>query len=361
MPAIECFQAGAGMRIYRFPVRAFPGLEAMIHVVRAPDQLILVDTGSGLEESNSDLLEGLRAISREHREPPLPESLSWIVVTHGHIDHFGGVAWLRGRSSAPLAVHELDMRVLTSYEERLAWTAARLRHFLQGAGVAEASLGPMMDLYSFAKSLSRSVPVEQVLEGAQASLGPLEITHLPGHCPGLVVIRVGTILLSSDMVLPDTSPHQSPEELMPFTGLSHYLDSLGELRENPPPVTLALGGHEGPMDDLCGRVDEIFRLHADRLARVLDLLEEPRTIAEVSQLLFGRVQGYHVLLALEEAGAHIEYLEQRGFLEVTEVAALASGGDQPIRYRRVAGRAWQGLRSHGVRELRAARREQGRA
>jgi glyoxylase-like metal-dependent hydrolase (beta-lactamase superfamily II) len=148
---------------------------------------------------------------------------------------------------------------------------------------------------------------------------------------------------------------------MPFTGLSHYLDSLAELRENPPSVTLALGGHEGPINDLRGRVEEILRLHADRLARVLDLLEEPRTIAEVSQLLFGRVQGYHVLLALEEAGAHIEYLEQRGFLEFTEAAALASGGDPPIRYRRVPGRTWRGLRSHGVRELRGARGEQGRA
>ncbi|MGA2113076.1 MAG: MBL fold metallo-hydrolase [Anaerolineales bacterium] len=361
MPPLECFPAGAEMRVYRFPVRAFPGLEAMIHVVRAADQLILVDAGSGLEESNSDLLDGLQAISREYREPPLPESLSAIVLTHGHIDHFGGMAWLRGRCAAPLAAHELDMRVLTSYEERLAWTAARLRGFLQEAGVAKESLGSMMDLYSFAKSLSRSVAVDQVLEGKHARIGALEVTHLPGHCPGLVVIRVGSILLSSDMVLPQISPHQSPEQLMPFTGLSHYLESLAELRTLYPEVTLALGGHEGPITDLRGRVEQIFQLHADRLARLLDLLEEPRTIAEVSQRLFGAVHGYDVLLALEEAGAHIEYLEQRGFLEVMEAASRASGGDQPLHYRRVAGRSWQGLRSYGVRERLGARGEEGRA
>jgi glyoxylase-like metal-dependent hydrolase (beta-lactamase superfamily II) len=352
MPRIEVFPADAEMRVYRFPVRAFPGLEAMIHVVRAAGELILVDAGSGLEECNSDLLEGLQAISRQFQEPPLPESLSAIVVTHGHIDHFGGVAWLRGRCAAPLVVHELDMRVLTAYEERLAWTAARLRSFLQEAGVAAASLGSMMDLYSFAKSLSRSVAVERVLEGKHARIGPLEITHLPGHCPGLVVIRVGRILLTSDMVLPQISPHQSPEQLMPFTGLSHYLESLAELRTLYPEVSLALGGHEGPITDLHARVEQIFQLHADRLGRVLDLLQEPRTIAEVSQQLFGRVHGYDVLLALEEAGAHIEYLEQRGFLEVTEAALRALGGDQPLRYRRVPGRSWQGLRARGE-EVRA--------
>jgi len=348
MPPLEVFPAGTGTRVYRFPVRAFPGLEAMIHVVRTPDQLILVDAGSGLEESNSDLLEGLQAISREYREPPLPESLSLIVLTHGHIDHFGGIAWLRGRCGAPLAAHELDMQVLTSYEERLAWTAARLRGFLQEAGVAPEALGSTMDLYSFAKSLSRSVTVDEVLEGKRARLGDLEVTHLPGHCPGLVVIRVGRILLTSDMVLPQISPHQSPEQLMPFTGLSHYLESLAELRTLYPEVTLALGGHEGPMPDLRGRVEQIFQLHAERLEKVLDLLEEPRTISEVSQQLFGVVHGYDVLLALEEAGAHIEYLEQRGFLEVTEAPARASGGGEPLRYRRVAGRNWQGLKSYGV-------------
>ena len=45
-------------------------------------------------------------------------------------------------------------------------------------------------------------------------------------------------------------------------------------------------------------------------------MDEPRTIAEGSHALFGEAHGYNVLLALEEAGAHVEYLYQRGLLEI---------------------------------------------
>ncbi|HSO27438.1 MAG TPA: hypothetical protein VLS48_05170, partial [Anaerolineales bacterium] len=60
----------------------------------------------------------------------------------------------------------------------------------------------------------------------------------------------------------------------------------------------------------------IRTLHMQRLEQVLALLTEPHTIQEVSFGLFGEVHGYNVLLALEEAGAHVEYLYQRGALGI---------------------------------------------
>jgi len=64
------------------------------------------------------------------------------------------------------------------------------------------------------------------------------------------------------------------------------------------------------------RLAEIRKSHAARLTLTLEFLSEPHTIAEVSQELFGRVNGYNVLLAIEEAGAHVEYLHQRGQLRI---------------------------------------------
>jgi hypothetical protein len=58
---------------------------------------------------------------------------------------------------------------------------------------------------------------------------------------------------------------------------------------------------------------------------------------EVSKELFGEVHGYNVLLALEEAGAHIEYLYQRGLLEIQNLAELErTNGNAPLHYRRLA-------------------------
>ncbi len=67
-----------------------------------------------------------------------------------------------------------------------------------------------------------------------------------------------------------------------------------------------------------------------------ELLAEAHTIAEVSQTLFGDVHGYNVLLALEEAGAHVEYLYQRGLLSIDNLSALEHSTDPiAIRYRRL--------------------------
>jgi hypothetical protein len=48
------------------------------------------------------------------------------------------------------------------------------------------------------------------------------------------------------------------------------------------------------------------------------------------------VHGYNVLLALEEAGAHVEYLAQRGRLRISNLAEMESNsGPISIYYQRI--------------------------
>jgi hypothetical protein len=108
-------------------------------------------------------------------------------------------------------------------------------------------------------------------------------------------------------------------------------------------VRLTLGGHKEPITDLPTRLREIRALHTGRLNLVQEMLGEPRTIADVSQALFGEVHGYNVLLALEEAGAHVEYLYQRGLLGIANLDDLtASDRHVPILYNRVLGHTLSG-------------------
>jgi hypothetical protein len=98
-------------------------------------------------------------------------------------------------------------------------------------------------------------------------------------------------------------------------------------------IRLTFGGHNPPVTDLLSRIEEIKQVHKARLQRILDLLIEPHTVAEISRILFGGVHGYNVLLALEEAGAHVEYLSQRSKLGITNLEELEAGNRPvPIRY-----------------------------
>jgi hypothetical protein len=56
------------------------------------------------------------------------------------------------------------------------------------------------------------------------------------------------------------------------------------------------------------------------------------TLVEVSKRLFGPRAGYTRLLALEEAGAHVEYLFQRGELGIANLSEVSEQANPIIQY-----------------------------
>lgn len=335
---IRRFETAAGAQIFQIPLLAFPGLWGYAYLVFVEhgsiSYRVLIDAGSGFGESNRHLETGFQQVSAQIGQSFGFENLTHIFITHGHIDHFGGLSYICPRTQALLGVHELDLRNLTSHEERLTIVSRRLRDFLFEAGVSPASRQNLINLYMITKSIYRSVPVDFTYEAIGMRLGPFEMLHVPGHCAGHVAIRLDDILFSGDHVLTDTSPHQSPEQITLSTGIDHYLKSLERLRIWAKGTRLTLPGHKRVIEDLDSRMDEIRQVHRERLLTVLGLLKEPHTVQEISKTLFKEVRGYNTLLALEETGAHVEYLYQRGLLCIENIKELDGGFEQvPVRYR----------------------------
>jgi glyoxylase-like metal-dependent hydrolase (beta-lactamase superfamily II) len=334
----ETFTTQGGARIHRIPMNAFPNFWAYAYLVLVDEFFVLIDTGSGFGDSNTHLEQGFELASRAAGRTLRIEDLTHILITHGHIDHFGGLPFLRPRVHAVVGVHELDRGNLTNYEERIVTAGNRLKAYLVEAGVPPEKRQAVLDLHRINKELFHSVPIDLTYEQAGMRVGPFEILHVPGHCAGQVVIRLHDILFSGDHVLDGISPHQWPERLTLYTGLRHYLQSLTLLSGWAGGASLTLAGHNRPIRDLPARMEEIRALHLLRLNKALEFLTETHTIAEVSRELFGRVSGYDVLLAIEEAGAHVEYLQQHGLLRIVNLAELeASDGPVVTRYQRLDG------------------------
>lgn len=334
---VHAFETDQGAKVYQIGLQEFPILWGYVYAVHFKDHgqeyRVLIDSGSGYGESNQQLENGLKVVSEREGIPFGLQDLTHVLITHGHIDHFGGLSYVRPRTRARIGVHELDLRNLTNYEERLVMIAPRLQQFLIEAGVSNGEVDGLIQLYMLTKQIYRSVEVDFTYEEVGMRLGPFEMLHVPGHCAGHVVIRLHDFLFSGDHVLNDISPHQSPEHLTLSTGLEHYLNSLDSLQDWVGPVRLTLGGHREVITDLPARIDTIREIHRQRLDSVLRLLESPNTIAQVSKELFGKVRGYNVLLALEEAGAHVEYLYQRGLLAIANLWELEnSESPVPILY-----------------------------
>ena len=133
----------------------------------------------------------------------------------------------------------------------------------------------------------------------------------------------------------DITPHQAPEELTAGTGLDHYLNSLDRLENWAKTIRLALCGHNSVITDIPKRIDEIKKMHMERLEIVMEFFETPQTINALSDYLFDEANGYDALLAVEEAGAHVEYLYQRGMVVLDNYEQLERTVEPvPLYYKR---------------------------
>jgi len=331
---MNIYKSAGGADIYQITLAEFPSLVGNVYLVVSDKYRVLIDTGSGYGESNQDLSRGLEEVSKLRGEDCSLKNINHIFITHGHIDHYGGLTEVKNQTAAKICIHELDQRIVSNHRERLSLAAHRLEEFLIEAGVLPDKQVMLLDMYKITKSMFRSVNVDYTYEAMSMKLGPFNFIHVPGHCAGHVIIQLHDVIFSGDHILEKTSPHQAPEQITLSTGLDTYLKSLDILRPLEKEVKLTLGGHENPVFNLGARIDEIHAVHHERLQTVLDFLANPHTIAEISKSLFGNVQGYTILLALEETGAHVEYLYQRGYLEIANLDDIEENSQLgPIQYK----------------------------
>lgn len=198
-----------------------------VYVVDAEEPTV-VDTGTGL---NRELLyESLTEVGIE------AEDLSWIVPTHGHLDHAGGAGYLAERyPNAEVRTPEKAVRHLVDPERLVEGTKAAVedqwRHYAEPKPVPEHRIGGLTD-------------------GDRIDLGDRELVfhHAPGHAPhhgvfhepdsGIVFTAdaAGIYVPSIDAVRPTSPPPQFDLEQCLVD-----LETIADLE----PETLCFG-HFGP-------------------------------------------------------------------------------------------------------------------
>ena len=331
MNQVEKFVSRGGIRAYAMPVETFPGHVNNIYLIVDGDTLTLIDVGSGTDESIRGLYRRFEELRTRFGERVSLEDVRHVVITHAHIDHFGWVGHFTGETRARVWVHELDARVLSRFEERMVLASKDMGVFLERAGVAPDLKAELEAMYRFSKSFFKSVAIDGVVKDDQRIINGYLVHHTPGHCPGQICLEVDDLLFTADHVLSRITPHQSPASITPFCGLELYLQSLDKVRRLGG-VRLALPGHEAPIPDMAARIGVIAAHHERRLGQVLDICHQPMTLVEVSERLFGAREGYTRLLALEEAGAHVEYLFQRGELGIANMGEVSEQANPVIQY-----------------------------
>jgi glyoxylase-like metal-dependent hydrolase (beta-lactamase superfamily II) len=132
------------------------------------DTITVVD--AGWRTSGRRVVEFVRRLGRH------PQEISLIVSTHYHTDHIGGMAHVKERSGAQVAVHHAEVAYVQGHPQ------ARLPNPFQST-VLGLLMTPVLALIQ-----PRPFAVDRTLrDGDRLSpLGGMEIVHTPGHTPGSI-------------------------------------------------------------------------------------------------------------------------------------------------------------------------------
>lgn len=317
---VKRYESSGGARVYLLPVQAFPGHITNCYLV-LDDDITLIDTGSGAKESNASLVDCFAGLRERFGENLQLSDVGRVIITHGHIDHFGGLNFIVENTKARIGIHELDLSTVQNFQERLIVSSRNLQIFLGRAGLSREAVEDFIEKNKWSKHVFRATPVDFTFDEGETLPGGYRVYHTPGHCPGQVCLQLDDLMFTADHVLERITPNQSPEFIIRYNGLGHYYEALRKIRALDG-IRMGLGGHEGEIHDLRRRIDEIVNFHDARLERTLEICREPKSVDQVAREMFPRARDYHVLLALTEAGAHVEYLHERGKLCLTNIEAV---------------------------------------
>jgi glyoxylase-like metal-dependent hydrolase (beta-lactamase superfamily II) len=286
----------------------FPPREVAAWLLEGEGGHTLVDTGMDTPTARGALRDGAARLG------VTPDSLRYVVLTHGHIDHYGMAGPVRAWSGAHVVMHEREEALIRAFVDGWPTDRALALDELGAQGVPADVVPQLVAATDRIHAQYADFRPDELLAGERGPLpggGGWEWMLTPGHSPGHVSVYhpERRILIAGDHVLPRISPNIGADRYVPDP-LTEYLASLERLRTLP--VELVLPSHGAPFDGLAERAAAIIAHHHERNSQLLALLARPRTAWNLSLRLFPDIPHEMRLHALRETVAHLAYLERKG-------------------------------------------------
>lgn len=273
------------------------------------EPLTLLDAGPKTEAARQEIEKTLQAHGFRC------EDLKRIIISHGHVDHFGLARELAEKSGAEVYIHPYDVpKIRTGYDffqEHLP--------LLREAGVPEESLPELKAWSAHADKLKDQLDDFQLLEDNEEipfDSFSLKVIHCPGHSQGHICLyhEGRGELFAGDHILSNITPNPAMEPSLEAPekrnqALVQYLDSLKKIERLN--VERIFPAHGPVIPSPRERIAEIYEHHLQRKERLLSLLNrQGLTAHELGTKLFGRAKGMDIFLIVSEVLAHLDILLQ---------------------------------------------------
>lgn len=324
----ERFLSSLGIHRIEIPVPFIEaGGPANVYVIENDDRTFtLFDTGIHTVEGRAALRIGLSLAGVEVRQ------ISRVLISHGHIDHYGNAAMLSEESGAPVFIHPADAEKICGHG---SWATTLQEHWaeLLTLGLPAERL---QGLYE--RTRSSGTPPPQVPRDRVRPLMPgtmlhfrhfdAEVLHLPGHTPGLVCLydRAHRLFFADDHVLARVSPNPLLDFSLgtgatKFRALSRYLEGARFVHDLE--LDCVLPGHgpafRGHRELLAG----LFAFYRERQEKLRTRLQQgPASVFALVPVIFPHVSEARLYLTLSEVLGNLEVMEDEGRVRRERVAGV---------------------------------------
>ncbi len=280
-----------------------------------PDgSLTLFDSGLGTAEAIAVLRQGFERAGRKIAQ------VRDVIVSHGHIDHYGAAHLFVEEAGARVWIHPADeTKVLRG--RWLDRDPGRYAAYLARLGLDPDFIEPLKKMVGSTGKYARPLEaVSHLSHGQKFAFAKFEgeILHMPGHTPGLVCLHdpAHKVLFADDHLLARVSPNPLIElgpkgEEDKFRALSAYFESAAKVRAMD--LDWVVPGHGPPFQGHRKLIDSLMEFYRKRQEKLLAALEGgEKTALELLFTLFPRTNVQELYLMLSEVVGNLEVLEDQG-------------------------------------------------
>lgn len=341
------FRLPSGLEIISLPTENFYGghwdLGPTWNYVVLTDRPFLIDAGR--------YGQGRNLVDMMHTAGIKPADLDFILISHSHEDHDGGLAELVQLTDTRVKAHKIYDLLIRQYPKmapnkcKQRFPAKCWHCFMPESFVK----GNCLEYHRVLQTLD----VQTIGDNPEIISDDMTTMHLPGHSPDSLVVMVNDeALVVGDVVLPEITPwptnlelyHEVVDVLQPLYpkagavfGLTCYLRSLKKLLQiaEQRPDILVLPAHRLYYEDrwhtiqLEERLNELIEHHVQRCAAILRIVAtEGKHVDQIARQYFeaSLLKGPGKMMAANEIISHSELLTACGDLqEVTHHCYVATG------------------------------------
>jgi glyoxylase-like metal-dependent hydrolase (beta-lactamase superfamily II) len=301
------------------------GLKAVnVYAIADGEQVVLIDSGWAIDAAREMLTSGLRAVGYELRD------VREFLVTHVHRDHYGQAVALRRTLGNQVSLGEGERATLDAIN-----TDAARNQFSDLRAAGAGTLADELDGRRADIDVAEwEYPDRWLTDGVDLPLQTrtLRVIATPGHTRGHVVFHDPTheLLFAGDHVLPHITPSIAVEANRPRSPLRNYLASLELVRALPD--ARLLPAHGPVTESVHERIEQLLAHHDERLTDSAHAVDAgASTTYEVARALpwtrrktpFDDLDLFNRVLAVQETGAHLRVLVERGWLGESEVDGVS--------------------------------------